>query len=133
VVQFRKDRKNAPWMVQVRDSGGKLITRSFTRKADAEDFAQAERRKRQLMRAGLEAPRDETLLIDYSKTFLSKRYKSMPSSTADQDEGRLRNYWLEKFGLRALSTITSAEIKAQLDHIQFQLKHSPADRTAIGH
>lgn len=104
------------------------MTRSFLRKEDAEAFEMAEKRKKQLQKAGLDAPQDKTLFLDFSKAFISRRYKALARSSVDHDEGRLRNYWLEKFGLRPLSTITSAEIKQQLDHIQFELGHSPADR-----
>lgn len=128
MVQFRRGRKS-PWRVQIRNSSGEFVTRSFSRKEDAERFESTEKRKRQLMRAGLEAPRDQILLLDYSKTFLARRFGgAVALPTAEQDESRLRNYWLEKLGLRPLATITSAEIKSELDHIQFELKHSPADR-----
>ena len=107
MVQFLRGRKS-PWRVQIRDSSGELQNHSFARKEDAERLESTEKRKRQLMKAGLEAPRGETLLLDYSKSFISKRFSSMPASTVQLDASRLKNYWLEKFGLRPLSTITSA-------------------------
>jgi integrase len=127
MVQFRKGRKS-PWMVQLRDSTGKLITASFERKQDAEEFESKKRREKKLTRHGLESPKDSLLMIDYAKLFLTRRFKSMPRSTVNQDESRLRNYWLTKFGKRPIQTISSSEIKEHLDLIQFEHGHSAADR-----
>jgi len=126
MVQYRKGRPS-PWQVQVRDVRGKVITHSFTRKEDAESFEQGEKRKRQLMHAGLGAPRGETLFLDYAKAWLTKRSKGKQSSFR-QDEGRLRNYWLELFGKLPMTLITTAAVKERLDEIHFKLDHTAADR-----
>lgn len=126
MVQYRKNRPS-PWMVQIRNSQGELITRSFTRKGDAEDFERLEKRKRQLVKAGMESPKDEILFLDYVKRWLMKRSGGKQSSFR-QDESRLKNYWVEAFGLYPVQAMTTALIKERLDHIQFDLKHSPADR-----
>ncbi len=126
MVQFKRGRQS-PWMVQVRDLKGDLLTHSFRLKSDAEDFERMERRKKQLSKAGMEAPRDEIILIDYVKGWLTKRSTGKQSSFSG-DESRLRLYWLEVYGIYPLQTITTAMIKERLDYIQFELKHSPADR-----
>lgn len=127
MVQYRRGR-SSPWMVQLRDPNGLIVTRSFTKKEDAQAFERAERRKKQLVRAGLEAPKEQILFVDFAKTWLNRRYKSLARSSADHDESRLRNYWLEKFGVRPLASITSADIRQHLDFIQFECNHSPSDR-----
>lgn len=126
MVQYRRGRKS-PWVVQVHSFKGDLITRSFSRKDDAETFERQESRKRQLAKAGLAAPAEEILFIDGVKSWLTKRFTGKASSYK-QDESRLRNYWIEPFGAYPLSSITSAMIKERLDYIQFELEHAPADR-----
>lgn len=126
MVQFRRGRKS-PWMIQIRNMQGKLVTQSFYRKDDAEAFEAKEKRKKQLARAGLEAPQDEIILLDYSKGWLTKRSTGKQSSFK-QDESRLKNYWIEPFGVYPLQHITTAMIKERLDQIQFEMEHSPADR-----
>jgi integrase len=125
--QYLKGRPS-PWKVQLRDHSGKVVTRCFTHKEDAEEFEASLRRTKKLSRAGLESPKDNILFIDYTRIFLKKRYIERAKSSVDQDEGRLRNYWLEKFGALPIQSITSAMIKENLDYIQFELNHSPADR-----
>lgn len=126
-MQYKKGRKS-PWMVQYRDNSGKVQTKSFVRKQDAEAFEQAEKRKKQLLSVGLQAPEEGLLLLDYAKIFLTRRFKKLARGTFNQDESRLKNYWLEKFGMRPLATITTPEIKQHLDFIEFELEHKPADR-----
>lgn len=126
MVQYRRGR-TSPWVVQIRGSRGELITRSFLRKEDAQEFETQEKRRRQLTRAGMEAPKKEILFLDYVKSWLTKR-STGKLSTFRQDEGRLKNYWVEPFGIYPLQSLTTAMIKERLDQIQFELKHSPADR-----
>lgn len=117
----------SPWRVEIRDLRGQIVSRSFTRKSDAEEFERNEKRKRQLMKAGLDAPQDEILFLDYAKTWLSRRSTGKQSSFR-QDESRLKNYWIEPFGAYPLQTMTTAMIKERLDQIQFEMKHAPGDR-----
>lgn len=126
MVQFRRGRKS-PWMVQIRNLKGDLITHSFTRKEDAENFERQEKRKRQLQKAGLDAPQDEILFLDYVCAWLLRRSMGKQASFR-QDESRLKNYWVEPFGAYPLQAMSAAMIKARLDEIQFKMKHSPADR-----
>lgn len=126
MVQYRRGRKS-PWMVQIRDMKGDLLTHSFGRKEDAENFERQEKRKRQLQKAGLDAPQDEILFYDYVCTWLEKRSTGKQSSFR-QDESRLKNYWIELFGAYPMQAISTAKIKARLDEIQYKMKHSPADR-----
>lgn len=125
MVQHRKGRKS-PWMVQIR-SGGSVNTHSFMRKEDAIAFERQEQRNRQLSKAGLEQPQSDLLFIDFAAGWLRKRSKGKQSSFK-QDESRLNNYWLPKFGSYPLAAIRTAQIAEFLDHIQFELAHAPADR-----
>lgn len=126
---YRKGRP-LPWLAQVRDANGKMVTMSFAKREDALGFEETERRKRQLTRAGLRAPSDEILLIDAVQKWLKKREQNgeITRSSWAQDEGRFRNYWLEKFGKRPITTLTTAEIREHLDYIQLELGHAPGDR-----
>jgi integrase len=129
--QYRSG-KRSPWVVQYRaihgKRAGKVCTRSFKTKADAIEFENFITQTKQRTRAGLEAPIEQILVIDFARSWLKKRFKDLPASTVSQDEGRLRNYWLEDFGSRPLTSITSHEILAKLDEIQYDKGHSPADR-----
>lgn len=126
---YRKGRP-LPWLAQVRDASGGVLTRAFAAKEDALAFEALERRRRQLSRSGLARPQDAILFIDAVQKYLKKRFASgdLTHSSVSQDSGRFKNYWLEKFGKRPVATITTAEILEQLDYIQFELNHSPADR-----
>lgn len=130
-AQYRTGKKS-PWVVQYRPDHGKdrgrVLTRSFLRKEDAEAFEASLIRKRQLTRAGLEAPAEETLLIDFAKRYIKQQYSENTRSYVDGLERRLRKYWLPEFGTRAIASITSAEITTNLDRIQFDLNRSPAER-----
>lgn len=128
MVQYRKGRKS-PWSVQYRD-GGKVQTKSFFKREDAIAFEANVQRERQLVRAGMEKPMDGILFFDFAAEFMKRRDadQSLSRSTVKGDGRRLRLYWLEKFGGRALATITSAEILAHLDWLEFDREHSVADR-----
>jgi len=125
MVQFLKGRKSK-WKVQLRNASGKVVSASFAKKEDAIAFEQKEVRKKQLQKRGLALPKEEILFIDRAKAYLKKVYKKNVS--ADQDEGRFRNYWLKDFGNRPMAEITTSEIKEKLDYIEFELGHAPADR-----
>lgn len=126
---YRKGRP-LPWLAQVRDAQGNVVTRAFAAKEDALSFESSERRKRQLTRSGLQRPSDAILFLDAVQKYMRKRFadSSLARSTVAGEAGRFKNYWVEKFGKRPVSTMTSAEIRERLDHIQFDLGHTAADR-----
>lgn len=128
MVQYRAQ-KPSPWIVQYRE-GGEVKTRSFRVKDDAVRFEASRVQMRQLTRAGLEAPDQHLLFSDWVAFWLSRRFKNpeLTFATVSADEGRLRNYWLEKFGNRPLPTLMPQEIEDHLDWIQYELEHSSADR-----
>lgn len=125
---YRKGRP-LPWLAQVRDASGDVLTRSFATKEDALSYESSERRKRQLTRSGLARPQDAILFYDAVQKYLRKRFSSeLAHSSVSQDAGRFKNYWVEKFGKRPVATITTSDILEHLDYIQFELNHAPADR-----
>lgn len=121
-------RRGKKWRLQYWDVTGKKKSKTFDKKADADAFLEKNRRTRQLFRAGLQAPAEEILFYDAVIKFLSKRDKSVTVSTVRQDASRFRNYWMEEFGKRPVSSISTAEILERLDYIQFTKGHTPADR-----
>jgi len=127
VAQYRKGRK-APWVVQVRNVSGKVVTSSFGTKEAAEEFEKSEREKRRRQRKGLSSPREEILFIDFVRSWIERRYQTLPRSTVDQDNSRLRRYWLPLFCDRPLEVIRPEHVLEELDRIQFKLGHSAADR-----
>lgn len=127
VAQYRKGKKS-PWLVQIRNASGEINSACFATKETALEFEKKEREKRQRQKRGLRAPREEILFIDFTRTWLEKRFKSMPHSTVSQDNSRIRNYWLPLLANKPLEHIQTDEILAGLDRIQFELGHSSADR-----
>lgn len=111
-----------PWKGQARDHNGKVQSKQFARKQDAEDFEAKVRGDRQRVRAGLELPKSDILLIDYFKTWMRARIKEVPRSTWEMDDSRFRNHVAVRFGARAMNTISSAEWKAHLDELMHRDK-----------
>lgn len=106
-----------PWKAQARDHNGRVVSKQFARKEDAERFEAKIRDTRQLVRGGLEAPKSDIILIDYFKHWMQARVKSVPRSTWEMDDSRFRNHVAEKFGARAMATISSAEWREHLDEL----------------
>lgn len=128
MAQYRKGRKS-PWMVQYREDN-RVLTRSFKTKSDAETFEDKIHRGRQLTKAGLEKPAELSLLLDFAADWLRKRAKDpeITRGTFNQDNSKLRTYWLPWFGTRPMSLLTSQEIEAKLDYLQYELNLAPATR-----
>ena len=122
------ERRGKKWRVRYRDADGNRKSATFFDKESAVKFDRQKNDEAQFTEHGLQAPIANLLLVDYSAHWLRKRQKQVKHSTFVQDEARLRNYWIPKFGQTLLKSMTSAAIKEFLDHIQFELGHSPADR-----
>lgn len=103
-----------PWKAQARDHSGRVVSKQFAKKDEAERFEAKVRGDRQLVRSGLEMPKSEILLIDYFKGWMKIRSKGK-RSTWEMDDCRFRNHIAEKFGNRAMATISSGEWKEHLD------------------
>lgn len=98
-----------PWKAQVRDFDGKVKTRQFAKKEDAEAFEVKIKRQRQLVRSGLEMPSEEILLIDYFAAWMRKREKEKEVKTPSirMDESRFNNHVAGKFGTLPMGNISS--------------------------
>jgi integrase len=122
--------KGGGWRAQVR-VGGKIRGHRWTRKEDAQAEERELMREKELIRAGLEAPSKNVLLIDYANTWLNRRKQSKPRSTWEKDEARLRIYILPVFGARPLSLIKIAEWKDFFDALGSVHKLSQATRNRV--
>lgn len=120
-----------PWKVQMRNHEGKVVTKSFSKKDDAERFEEKLRRERQLVRAGLEAPKSEILIHDFFANWMRTRIKEVPRSTWEMDDCRYRNHVAEKFGTRPMQTVSSAEWKEHFDSLIHEKGLSKATRNRI--
>jgi integrase len=125
MVQYRK-KKRLPWQIQVRGADGSKKTRSFLTKDDALKAEMHERRRRQLERAGLEAPAEEILFVDYAATWMQRRFKAKVAGTAMPDESKLRRVWIPAFGHKPLGFITTAEIREVMNRLQFEEDLAPS-------
>lgn len=139
-AQYRPEKKR-PWIVQRRikvvDQNGviqsKVATASFYTEGEALEYELIENKKKNAVQHGLKMPASKTLLIDHAKDFLRRRVKNpeIAFSTFQGDERRIRKYWLPKLGAMPLEMIRSQDILSHLDHIQFELGKSPAERNRI--
>lgn len=104
------------------------------RQAEAEDADREERelqREKELMRAGLEMPVRQVLLIDYAQTWLERRKKRRPRSTWEHEEARLRIYILPEFGHRSTAHISTSDWRDFFDGLMDERGLSGATRNRI--
>lgn len=120
-------RNNGTWRLQYTDSMGNLKSASFKRKTDADAFAEKVRRERQLLRAGLELPKESDLLLDDSARYLKKRVQSEKKSTMDSEKRNI-TWFIEKHGLKPTRSITTKIIRDFLDEIQLERGWNNATR-----
>lgn len=123
--QYRKGRQS-PWMVQVADVAGKIVTRSFAKRDDAFEYFLLMRRNRARVRAGLEPVRVAQKFGSFAQAWIVKRKAQYPESTTVGEESKLRNTWLPLFRDREMHTITTAEIVARLGRLISVDRLSPA-------
>jgi integrase len=88
-------------------------------------------REKELMRAGLEMPAKQALVIDYSATWLNRRKKRRPRSTWQHEESRLRLYVLPEFGNRSIAHVKTAEWRDFFDRLMDDGGLSGATRNRV--
>jgi integrase len=126
MAPYYKAGRKSPWVAQWYE-GGAVKTAAFPTKRLAEEKERQMRIEKSAAAHGLENPHDETLFLDYAKTWVHRRFGA-GIVDARKEAARLKNYWLPKLGTRPLRSIRTADVKAVLDFIQFTEGHRPADR-----
>lgn len=127
-------RSNGTYRVQYADTTtGKLLSKSFDKKEDALKFQEKNRRDRQLIKAGLELPKESTLVLDHAAKWIRARFasKDLARATVEMDQSRMKNYFLKQFGLRPMAAITSSEVLDHLDELQDEHDLSNATRNRV--
>jgi integrase len=108
---------NGKYRVQIR-IGGKPEGGVFSNKADALKKEAELRRLQELVRAGMEAPKDSILFLDQAAKYMRKRDKKKAKGTTANEESRLRLYFLETLGPKPISLCTTEVIRDLLDQVQ---------------
>lgn len=111
--------------------GGKRISHYFRTKEAADRWYRKMRDQKEALRAGVELPAEEILLEDYAKRFLARRLKIKDHNVWINDEQRIRDYILPKFGKRLLSSINTPEWKRFLEEIVTELGRSKATSNRV--
>lgn len=87
---------------------------SFKFKDDAVEYAAHRLKRRQRIKAGLEAPFEAITLSDWVSAWLVPRKRGKISSWSG-DETKLNNYWLPHLGPKLLHAISRTEIERLLE------------------
>ncbi|MBS1985457.1 MAG: tyrosine-type recombinase/integrase, partial [Bdellovibrionales bacterium] len=97
---------------------GKLVTRTFTRKADAEKWYAERKREKELIDRGLRNETPEITFSRYLDEWLTRRKATgKPLSSWMTDEQRLRGHVKPLVGDRLLTRVTTREWEALLDQL----------------
>ncbi|RYZ90793.1 MAG: hypothetical protein EOP06_07475, partial [Proteobacteria bacterium] len=89
---------------------GRMISKRFLRKSDADRWYQEALRKKQLVEAGIQDPVFNVTLREFAEDWMRSRVTNgQPFGSNQQEEARLRLYVYPMFGHRVLETITSRE------------------------
>lgn len=109
---------------------GKKKSETFSKMRDATAFEQKITRERELIRAGLELPKDSVLLLDYAGKYLRKRFLNKKHSTASTEERNIK-WFTEALGLKPVRAISTKDIREFLDEIQAEREWGPATRNRM--
>ena len=100
--------------------GDRLVSSPrFRKKSDAEEWFHQMRRKKQLVRDGIEISNaDESPpFFEYARDWFNKRREAYPPSTTTADDQRLKDYILPFLSELPIASITSAHIRNLLTEI----------------
>ncbi|MGZ3722291.1 MAG: tyrosine-type recombinase/integrase [Bdellovibrionales bacterium] len=111
---------------------GRLISKSFSRKTDADRWYCEMKRQKELIESGLKTELQTSTLRNFSESWLaSRRSNGQPLSSYQQEEARLRLYILPVFGTRGMETIGIEEWEQFLDGLIPTHGLGPATRNRI--
>lgn len=111
---------------------GRLISKSFSRKTDADRWYAEMKRQKELIESGLKTELRSSSLRTFAEGWLAARKDNgQPLSSYQQEEARLRLYILPAFGGRAMETISTAEWEKFLDGLAPKFELSPATRNRV--
>ncbi len=98
--------------------GGKLeASPPFTRKSDADQWYDQQKRLKQAARGGILILTEEVTFLDYSIEFINKRLHTHCYSTFVSDEQRLRDYLLPELSELPINKITTQKMRKTLEKI----------------
>lgn len=98
--------------------GGRLeASPEFTRKVDADNWYDEQKRLKKLEKSGVKIISDEITFLDYTVEFINKRLETHCYSTFVSDEQRLRDYLLPSLKDLPINKITTQKIKRVLKNV----------------
>ncbi len=111
---------------------GRLISKSFSRKTDADRWYAEMKREKELIESGLKTKLQDCTLRDFSENWLAaRRSNGQPLSSYQQEEARLRLYILPVFGTRDIATISTVEWERFMNELIPAHKLGPATRNRV--
>ena len=111
---------------------GKRVSRTFSRKQDADRWYQDQLVFKERLAAGFASHASTTTLASFAAQWLENRkLNGQPAGSYHQDEARLRLYVLPAFGNRILDTIKTREWEVFLNRLLKEKKLSPASRNRV--
>ena len=111
---------------------GKLTSKRFSRKTDADRWYQEQLRRKQLIESGLESPVFNETFKNFCEIWLQgRKANGQPQSSYQQEDARLRRYVYPVFGHRILETITTREWDQFLNTMIAKFGLSPGTRNRV--
>lgn len=111
---------------------GKILGRTFSRKADAERWYQEIKRQKELGKSGIQMPAQPIIFSDYASDWLFQRKsQGQPASSHRLEVARLKNHILPVMGARNLQQISAGEWEAFLNGLIAKAQISFATRNRI--
>ena len=127
-----KTKERAAYRRHIRING-KLISRRFLRRADADRWYLEQKREKELIENGIKpATLELTPLHEFAERWmLTRKAHGKPESSWRTDERRLRLHILPKMGERHLQQVTRREWEEYLDRLVTKEKMHPATRNRV--
>ena len=111
---------------------GKSVSKTFSRKTDADQWYFAKKREKELIQRGLRVPIELITFSQFAEDWLEKRKaQGKPQSSWTSDQERICKYLLPDFAERFLSRISTSEWESVLDQIVTKYKRSPSTRNRV--
>ncbi len=111
---------------------GRLVSKTYSRKTDADRWYAEMKRQKELVEAGLTSELRSMTLNEFAIAWLSaRRANGQPLSSYQQEEARLRLYIQPAFGTRELETIGTTEWELFLDKLVAKHDLNPATRNRV--
>ncbi|HVK62218.1 MAG TPA: tyrosine-type recombinase/integrase, partial [Bdellovibrionales bacterium] len=111
---------------------GRLISKTFRRKTDADRWYQEMKREKELVESGMADDLKTQTVGEFVRAWLeTRRANGQPLSSYAQEESRMRLYVLPKFESRDLDSVATTEWERFLDELVLVHEASPATRNRV--